>query len=420
MKEKIRTSRLLLTAGVILPLILQGCASARMSDRESDNLFREGKYVEAAESLKKGFAKQGEGSRDELLYLLDIGLALHTAGLYDESNKYLLKADKVAEIKDYTSLSSEAATLVTSDNIKGYKGEDFENTLISMYLALNYAMKGDYENSLVEARRVNRKLQLMITQGERKYKQNAFARYLSAIVYEAEGNWNDAYIDYKETYKIEPTFPGLGRDLWRMASFLHMTDKMEDWDKEFDLSKEDHEKAKLLSPKKGRGELIVIYENGISPIKRPNPDFYSVPKFFPRPNPVLYADVEVDGQVAGPTIRLHDIEATAIENLNEKYAGIIAKKLAGVVVKEVAGNAVAKATGSQLLGQLSKLAMYASDQADVRSWNLLPRDLQVARIPVDPGKHKVKLNLAGGGSLPEREVTVKAGKKVFLNWRYMP
>ncbi len=402
-------------------MVLQGCVSARMSDRKSDNLFRDGHYLEAADNLKKGYEEHGgENGKDSLLYLFDIGLALHTAGMYDESNKYLLKADKVAEIKDYTSLAAEGATLITSDNVKSYKAEDFENCLISMYLSLNYAMKGDYENSLVEARRVNRKLQMMITDGQRKYKQNAFARYLSAIVYEAERDWNDAYIDYKETFKLEPEFPGLGRDLWRVAYLLNMDDEMERWDKEFGLTKDDHDAAKLLVPKKGKGEIIVIYENGISPIKRPHPSFASVPKFFPRQNPVLFANVEVDGKDEGPTRSLHDIEATAISNLDEKYAGIIAKKLAGVVVKEVIGNQVAKATHSELLGALSKIAMYASDQADVRSWNLLPRDLQIARIPVDPGKHKIKLNLVGAGALPEKEVEVKAGKKTFVNWRFMP
>ncbi len=185
------------------------CVSARMSDHESDHLFQQGHYEQAAERLEKGLKEYGQG-RDELLYLLDIGLSLHSAGKYDESNKVLLKADKIAEIKDYTSLTEEGATLLTSENIKDYKGEDFEKVLINTYLAMNFALMGDFENSLVEARRVNHKLHLMITEGQRKYKQNAFARYLSAILYEAEHNFNDAYVDYKNTWKLVPDYPGSG------------------------------------------------------------------------------------------------------------------------------------------------------------------------------------------------------------------
>src|SRR5262245_19106762 len=111
----------------------------------------------------------------------------------------------------------------------------------------------------------------MITQGERKYKQNAFARYLSGILYEAEGNWNDAYVDYKMTRELEPSFPGLGRDLWRLALLQRDRDDQEKWDQEYSLTDTDHLEAKKLLPKAQMGEIIVLYENGISAVKRPNP-----------------------------------------------------------------------------------------------------------------------------------------------------
>ncbi len=391
-----------------------------MSDRESDNLFRQGQYDQAVARLQKGLERQGENGRDLLLYLLDIGLALHTAGKYEESNQYLLRAEKIAEIKDYTSLSTEGATLLTSDNIKDYKGEDFENVLINTYLAMNFALLGEYESALVEARKVNRKLYLMVTEGKRKYKQSAFARYISAIIYEAEGNYNDAYIDYKKTWELEPSFPGLGRDLWRTANFLRMNDEMDRWAKEFSLKKEDFDAAKQLRPKAGKGEIVVFYQNGISPIKKPNPQFVSLPKFYPRFNPVRSAQIEVNGTVRATTAVLDDIEATAIQNLEEKYGALIAKKIAGVVAKEVVADQVARHTNDPMLGLMTKLIFYASDQADVRSWNLLPRDLQVARIVVEPGTYTVRALPNGAGPLPERTVQVEAGKKVFVNFRYMP
>src|SRR5262249_49068143 len=136
----------------------------------------------------------------------------------------------------------------------------------------------DAENALVEARRVNHKLQLMVTDGQRKYKQNAFARYLSAILYESEGNWNDAYVDYKMTHDLEPGFPGLGRDLWRLALLEHNRDDQEEWDEQYHLTDSDHAEVKKTIGK-GMGEIVVLYENGISPIKRPNPEFRTLPKF---------------------------------------------------------------------------------------------------------------------------------------------
>ncbi len=392
-----------------------------MGDTRIDQSFREGKYEAAVLHLEEGIKKQGENGRDLLLYLLDLGLTLHTAGKFEESNKVFLKADKVAEIKDYTSLVQEGATLITSENLKDYKGEDFENVLISTYLAMNYAMLGDTENALVEAKRVNRKLYLMVSEGQRKYKQNAFARYLSAILYESEGNYNDAYVDYKKTQELEPDYPGLGQDLWRLAWFLHMRDEMEKWDGQYHLTQADHESAKELgASKKRKGEIIILYENGISPIKRAHPNWYSLPKFFPRANPVSIAKVSVNGNEVGETHVLDNVEATAISNLDEKWGGLLAKKIAGVVVKEVLADQVEKKTNSAFLGALARIAMYASDQADLRSWNLLPKDLQLARIRVEPGTYTVKVHPQGVQPLPEKTIQVGAGKKVFVGFRYIP
>lgn len=391
-----------------------------MSDHESDSLFRAGSYGQAADRLKKGLEKQGENGRDSLLFLLDIGLSLHSAGKYEESNQAFLKAEQIAEIKDYTSLASESATLLTSDNIKDYKGEDFEKILINTYLALNYALLGDEENALVEARKVNRKLYLMITDGQRKYKQSAFARYLSAILYEAEHNYNDAYIDYKNTWDLEPNFVGLPKDLWRCAWQLRMPDEMERWDTTFNLSEVDHADAKRIGPLSVKSELIVVYENGISPIKRPNPQFTQLPKFYRRFNPVTEARVEVNGEFKGIPAVLEDVESTAIHNLDEKYGGMIAKKIAGVVAKETVAYGIARQTHSPILGGLARLIFYVSDQADVRSWNLLPRDLQILRIVVDAGTYTVRLLPTGAAALPEKTVQVGPGKKVFVNFRYIP
>lgn len=397
-----------------------GCVSARVSDGEIDRHFRAGRYDDAVARLQEGLRAQGEDGRDLLLYLLDLGLTLHTAGKYEESNRAFLQADKVAEIKDYTSLAAEAGTLLTSENAKSYKAEDFENVLISTYLAMNYAAMGAWEDALVEARRVNRKLYLMVTEGKRKYKQNAFAHYLAGAIYEAEGSFNDAYIDYKKAQELAPAFPSIGRDLWRTAWLSGLRDEREKWAEEYKLKEEDFKAAKLLRPDAGKAELIVLYENGISPQKRPNPSFTSLPRFFSRHNPVRAARIEVDGGPGELTAVLHDIEETAIQNLDEKYGGMIAKKIGGVVAKEVVADQIEKNTKSPVLGALARLAFYASDQADLRSWSLLPRDLQIARLTVEPGTHTLRALPVGEKQLGEKTVQVRAGQKVFVVFRYVP
>jgi hypothetical protein len=285
---------------------------------------------------------------------------------------------------------------------------------------MNYALLGNYDDALVEARLVNRKLYMMVNEGKRKYKQNAFARYLSAVFYEAQGEYSDAYIDYKKAWELRPSYPGLGLDLWRTAWLAGMPDQMAKWEEEYDLSDEDKKAAKLLRPSKRKGEIIVIYENGISPIKRPNLNLESVPEFYPRYNPVRMANIEINGEVRASTAVLESIESTAIENLNDKYAGILAKKLSGLALKGGVAYGVAKATDNPALGYLAGILLMKADQADLRSWNLLPRDLQIARVTVDPGSYKVRAVPVGMGALPEKTAEVKAGGKVILDFRYTP
>jgi hypothetical protein len=425
MKQHLNPLNFLLLA--LLPL-LAACSSSRMKDDKTDSMFRAGDYEGAAARLRKGLEDEGLDGRDGLLYVLDLGLALHAAGKYEESTKAFLQADQLAEIKDYTSLSTEAATLLTTDQIKQYKGEDFENVLINVYLAMNFALQGKREGALVEAKRVNRKLQLMVTEGKRKYKQNAFARYLSAILYEADGNWNDAYVDYKLAAELLPEMKGIGVDLYAMAWKQKERDDMEKWREKYKLTDAQVAEAKKRVSKERPAEIVVLFENGISPRKGPHPSMYSVPKFYPRFNPVSAGEAIVTSAADGAkttfkekTERLMDIEAVAIENLDEKWGGILAKKIAGMVAKEAIGGAVDSRTGNSGLGALIKLALYASDQADTRSWQLLPKDLQIARIPVPPGTYTVQVQPLGAPMLPAKTIQVpKAGEKVFVDFRFMP
>ncbi len=415
-----RLSWKLRMGGLGIALAVSACQSARVSDREIDNLFRGGKYEEAATRLEAGYRKHGEeAGKDSLLYLLDLGLTRHQAGQFEESNRAFLKADEVAEIKDYTQLSVEAAVLISSDLLKAYKGEEFENVMISTYLAMNYALLGKSEDARVEARRVNRKLERMVTEGKRKYQQNAFARYLSGILYEADGNWNSAYIDYKKTWELNRDAPGLGKALWRVARRGGFREDLPRWEGEYG------EEVRSAAPP--RAEIIVFYQNGISPRKLPNPDFSSLPRFYSRKNPAVAAQVELVGQsgVQAKTQMLYDIEQVAIQNLEEKYGSLVAKKLAGLIVKETLADQIERSTKSPLAGFLARVAMYASDQADCRSWALLPKDLQMARLEVQPGVHEIRLTPLGPFGerlepLPGKVVSVAAGQKVFVNFRYLP
>ncbi len=146
----------------LVALSLFGCADYSTRGRSARGSFERGDFTSAIESLKK---LADEHDNDELLYLMDLGTVYHVAGRYEEAIATFTKADKLAEIKDYTSLSAEAGSVLLNDTIKTYKGEDFEKILINVYLAMDYTLLGKTEEALVESRRVNHKLDMMISEG---------------------------------------------------------------------------------------------------------------------------------------------------------------------------------------------------------------------------------------------------------------
>jgi hypothetical protein len=390
-----------------------GCATYQTSSKDARSAFYSGRFSEAAKDLE---VKANEDSKDQLLYLFDRGMALQLAGNYKDSEKDWIAADHMSEVKDYVSLSTEAATLLTNDNIKQYKGEDFEKVLINAFLAIDYTLQGNYEDALVECRRVNQKLYKYKFEAKRDYEQNPFARYLSALIWEASGNLEDAYIDFKSTYQLEPNFPYLKYDLVTLAKRLGRFEDLKEWQKEFG-------DVKTLSPKEEAqtGEVILIYQQGRSAEKRPNPASHRFPKFFHRSSLTREARMEAaEENITENTHEIYSVSAVAIKTLDDAYAGLVAKRLAGVAAKAVVADQIRQK--NELLGFAAWLGMNAMDQADLRFWETLPDTLQIARLRLSPGNHIVKVvGLSGAGQLTGEEETfavkIEAGKKTFLNWR---
>jgi hypothetical protein len=118
-------------------------------------------------------------------------------------------------------VSDKATSFIVTEELKAYQGDTFEKIFINAYLAMNYLKMGDLENALVEARRLNEKYLSLRREGDQKnYQQNFFGKYLSALLWEANGDFADAFIAYKEAFAIDPSVKYLPEDLVRTAFFI--------------------------------------------------------------------------------------------------------------------------------------------------------------------------------------------------------
>lgn len=389
---------------------LSGCATYQNELRDSVNLIRLGMPAQAASTLKERSEKDGD---NQVLYLLEYATAQQLAKNYAESNKAFLKAEELTDVKDYHSISRLTGSFILNEGMVQYKGEDYEKVFINAELAINFLMENNLEAAQVETRKLNDKLYKYKYEAKLDYQQNPFAFYLSALIWEENRQWDDAYIDYKKTYEVDPNIPYLKRDLIRAARKAQRSDELAKWKKEF--------KEVTLPDTKGKGEVVLILQQGWGPRKQPHPQWVKVPKLYPVDSFTRSARLVIDGVGSENSQSISSVERVAIKTLDDAYAELIAKRVAGVAAKAVISDQVRQK--NELLGQLTWLGLNIIDQADLRQWVTLPQSFQVARMWVPPGNYKAYaegldvVDKPSGERSEDFEIKVVPDRKVFLHWR---
>jgi uncharacterized protein len=428
-------------AGVALwaaALGLAGCATMPVADQLERDL-RAGDYAAGLETVER--SKDQYAGANSLLYYFDKGSLEQRVGDYAASNAALEQAEKLIEEVSVTSISEAAASMLVNDTTLAYSGEDFERVMVNVLKTLNYLYLGDLDGALVEARKVNTQLLKLSDQyGETAvYKQDAFARYLSAFAYESAGEYNDAYIDYKKAYtayKIyqrqfgTPVPTVLAHDLLRLSRWLGFDDDHAEWREHFADVGESGEVPRR--PVK-RSELLVVAYDGrmlskytryvAVPIRDPDGNPYVLKVAFPafKLTPpgvegvtlVLPDGTTLSAEVAQPLAEI------AVKNLEQRIGLISLKAIARATAKYVAAYQVRKASGEgSFLGFAASLYTWISEQADLRSWRTLPFRFFLLRVSLPPGRHDLELmsDPYGGGGPRRFPLTVELapGEKKVL------
>jgi uncharacterized protein len=392
----------------LILLTFCACATERYLGVEGHAAFARRDWQKASESFAQKASQEGT---NQLLFMLDQAVSLFNMAQYEEAIAIFLEAEKLAEIKDYTSISEELGVLGSGQNVRGYKGEDFEKVLINVYLAMAFAAMGNFESAQVECRKINLLLNKMVIDGKRNYQESAFARYLSAVLWEASGEWNSAYIDYKLAYELDPELSFIASDLIYTAKKARLREYEMLW-------RNKYSSAPLREDRAGYGELIVFYHQGLSPRKVPRHDNAQLPRFVKRSSDDTGAQVWVNDSLVGQTQTLLDVEDVSIRYLEDRIGRLMAAQVAGLAVKAGIGYGVAKATKSDDLGVLAFYAMMLSDRADLRSWLSLPASIQVLRVSLPVGTHSVRLEVQGAAgktirSIEWDDIEIASRQKVF-------
>ncbi len=489
----VRAAAAYLGAAALAALLpLGGCATytSRVADlRPSLAAGDFDKALATIESTREG--------KDRLLYWLERGLILHYADRYAESNEAFQTAEELAADLYTRSISEGAFSLLTSDETISYRASPQEMAMVPYYRALDYVYLGRREDAVVEARKASLYLRQYVARTQEALgaegeidpeaardldllADNAFLQYFSGLLYEWDGELNDAFISYRnaaDAYAVAgaalavATPPWLAGDLRRTGGRLGFADELAELarrhpalfaaaDSADAADSPDPAAAVAADPAGPRGEVVLLFELGYVASRkqvelnvpvlerddrtdvpalsrrlavRTRSDWdagdariaywlrVAVPELVQTPAPA--ATVRVSAPVAGAhavAVPVEDVSGRVRLGFEAERGTILLKTLARGLAKYAATEG-ADDQGA-VAGILANIFGAVTEKADTRSWLTLPQRILMVRLSLPAGRYDLKVELADAAGAPLRtevlpDLVVRAGDWTFANRR---
>ncbi len=452
-------------------LSLVGCAYVQTQVKHYESIeedFSSHFYSGAAEKIEKAKNEGKYEGKDKVLYYLDMGIALHFAGRYAESNEFLDKAEIAIEENFTKSISKVMISFLLNDNVLDYAGEDYEDIFTNIIKNLNYIHLKKTEDAMVEIRRTNLKLsrlqdkyghmaeklgeskklqeneaEFSFCPGETNLRYSITGTYLSMLGYKSMGNWDDVKIDRRklieassgrlENFSGEVLSPAAentatvytlcfaGRSPVKTQSTLLL-----DYDPDLDM-------ARVMLPGKKNTEINSFKYKGDNEFHLK----FAVPEIVRRKSRIRHIRTLVNDRNLGELYLIENFGGIAEETFNIKKpiiylraalrtlikATIDAKTKEGIDKKyedkneegeEQDKQKEAKKQGkNKFMAGLLKFAVDAvtdiTENADLRCWRTMPGRVYGGKIDLAPGEYEITFEY-----LDERGKIVDLEKKIVL------
>jgi hypothetical protein len=417
-------------AALVCLFAVTGCATHADSLRTARQQFFSGQLDQAAATLDKAASRH---PRDRDVLQLERAIVDLTAGRPREAERTLRDVRNRFDELEQTDVAAVAVSAVTDDTRLPYAGEDYEKVLLRAMLAMSNLFSGG-DDALAYSLQVAQKQHQIVTaavdsEGNNTklgYKQVAIGPYIHGMLREeTHSNYDDAERSYAKVVSWEPEFVAARWDLERARHGHH-------------------------SPP-GHGVLYIFTFVGRGPYKEEVAEIpttvaltiadailkmnrkYALPPVVPpvkvprivrTVNSVDNVQVTVDGRSAGATATITDVSRMAIEQHAAVYPQIIARAVVRRVVKKAIVETTRQATSADsnallsILFDVGQFAWDATEAADTRCWGLLPEKIQVMRVELPVGTHRIALQPALGvhaiGQVVPAEVVIEDGRNTYL------
>ncbi len=410
--------------GILLAAIAGGCNAPKDNLEKFNGLYRQDCVAGGGSSEATAFAASKINNNDkpkgeDLLWALQLGSLARIDKDYSQSVKYFDQAEQMLNFFDYQNEALDsAASVAVNENIVPYVGEEYDGIMLNTYKGLSFMSLGEDELARVEFNRALdrqrrakevfakevQKLKEELNEKEKKGKSNVkksvenpkvkelikqkypglyefeaypdfvnpFTTYIAGVFFNLVGDHYKAVDLMKESYGMVSNNKYIGEDLVATEEVLE-----------------------------GRAELIetvwVIFENGTGPRKdefRVDLPLFIVtnkvkyvgialPKLLPGERAYSYLTVKTDcGEYR--TKLVADIGRVIKTEFEKDFQAIITRAIISAAAKASAQYIFEKQNNQA--GQLLSIGMaaysFVTTAADVRIWSTLPKDFQVARLPM--------------------------------------
>ena len=369
--------------------------------------------------------------REKNVLNLDLAMIELANGNPGEAERLLREVRDDFEDLDQVNVAAESKSLITDDTHRDYSGEDYEQVLIRVMLALSNLMNGgddavayslqiaDKQQKLAQR---NEKLEVDDKLKKEAYQQVALGPYIRAMIAEESPlTLDDALRNRVQVASYAPDFRDAQTDIQRVKNTV------------------------AIPP--GHGIVYVFTLVGHGPVKHEEAEVVTQaallvadqivsatssqsvpPTFAPVKIPVVKTSipvvegisVSIDGEARGQTATIVDVGRMARLQNDAHQPEVIGRAVARRVLKKgtiyVAKEAAEiEPTGvASLLFNVAGVAWEATERADLRCWGLLPDKIQVLRLTVPAGEHELVLRAGENGSPASTRIQVPDGKNLYV------
>ena len=393
----------------IIVLLLSGCAAQQYDN----NRLAEELQFQPPTIILQALQKTKPASRDKVQFQLNIGYLQFISGDFNSAIKTLNNAKKEMASLAATSITENIAAGAVSETLRQYSGYPTDRVMVHNILALSYLFSNRIYDARVEILQSELAMKALAN-NDLKNGQLASAHLLGGITYELLGEYSNALISYRNAAdtmsRRDIAFPiGLKKALLRVSYKLGATEQYNQYQQQFPTLP--------LPNRHAHNQLFVLYLDGVVSHKIETSVIVagghgrqiiriSMPAY-PRHNrPFNYIQIGDNRQSTISQV-VEDVDLLARDDLAKEYPSILLLTSTRAIAKYQLVREAQKQ--DPLVGLLVNLATVISENADLRSWNMLPASIQFAYLT--PNEDEVLIDKANG---MQQKVDISGGRQHVL------